>query len=76
MKRTTLMVDEQLLTEAVRLSGSKTYSEAVARGLEGLVRAIRSRRILELAGSGLWDGDLGAMRGDSAVHEGSRRRRR
>jgi Arc/MetJ family transcription regulator len=74
MKRTTLMVDETLLSEAVRLSGAKTYSEVVARALEDLVRRIKARRILEFAGSGLWEGDLAGMRADRP--DRPRRRRR
>jgi len=58
------MLDEELLDEAVRLSGAKTYSEAVRRALEELVHSIRSRGILELRGSGLWKGDLAKMRDD------------
>jgi len=55
---------EGLLEEATRLSGEKTYSRTVERALEELVRRIKARRILELQGSGLWEGDLAAMRRD------------
>ncbi len=64
MKRTNLVLDEQLLEEATRLSGEKTYSATVQRALAELVRRIRARRILELRGSGLWQGDLAEMRAD------------
>jgi Arc/MetJ family transcription regulator len=64
MKRTNLVLDERVLDEATRLSGEKTYSATVQRALEELVRRIRARRILELRGSGLWEGDLGEMRRD------------
>jgi Arc/MetJ family transcription regulator len=64
MKRTNLVLDEQLLQEATRLSGERTYSRAVARALEDFVRRIKTRRILELAGSGLWEGDLATVRSD------------
>ena len=50
--------------EAVRLSGEKTYSATVMRALEDFVRRAKARRILELRGSGTWEGDLGAMRRD------------
>jgi Arc/MetJ family transcription regulator len=65
MKRTNLVLDERLLEEAVRISGERTYSQTVERALEEFVRRFRSRRILELAGSGLWEGDLGSMRNDT-----------
>jgi Arc/MetJ family transcription regulator len=77
MKRTNLVLDEQLLEEAVRLSGERTYSRAVERALEEFVRLRRARRILELAGSGVWEGDLAEMRGDviaGVVREASARR--
>lgn len=64
MKRTNLVLDEDLLEEATRLSGEKTYSRAVGRALEEFVRRIKAGRILELRGSGLWKGDLAEMRGD------------
>jgi Arc/MetJ family transcription regulator len=69
MKRTNLVLDEGLLEEAVRLSGERTYSRTVERALNEFVRRARAGRILELAGSGAWEGDLGAMRGDAVVRE-------
>ena len=80
MKRTNLVLDELVLEEAVRLSGERTYSAVVNRALLDLVRRIKARSILDLAGSGLWEGDLSSMRGDGAmlVAEGkapTRRRR-
>jgi Arc/MetJ family transcription regulator len=59
------MVDEQVLEEALRLSGERTYSKTVDRALNELVKRIKARRILELGGSGSWKGDLGEMRRDS-----------
>lgn len=69
MKRTNLVLDEGLLEEAVRLSGERTYSRTVERALLEFVRRSRAGTILDLAGSGAWTGDLGAMRDDSAVRE-------
>ena len=69
MKRTNLVLDEALLEEAVRLSGERTYSRTVERALGEFVRRARAGRILELAGSGAWEGDLGAMRGDAVVRD-------
>ena len=56
------MLDEAVLEEATRLSGEKTYSAAVMRALEDFVRRAKARQILELRGSGLWEGDLPEMR--------------
>ena len=64
MKRTNLVLDEQLLEETLRLSDERTCSKAVDRALSELVRRARAGRILELAGSGLSEGDLTEMRAD------------
>ena len=64
MKRTNVVIREDLLEEAIRLSGERTYSRTIERALEDFVRRIKARRILELAGSGLWEGDLSDMRRD------------
>ncbi len=72
MKRTTLVLDEEILEEAIRLSGQKTYSGVVGLALEDLVRRIKARSILALKGSGLWKGDLAAMRKDRPRARGRR----
>jgi Arc/MetJ family transcription regulator len=64
MKRTNLVLNEILLNEALKLSGERTYSRAVDRALDAFVRRARAGRILELAGTGLWKGDLAEMRDD------------
>ena len=64
MKRTNLVLDEEVLEEASRLSGEKTYSATVMRALEDFVRRAKARQILDLRGSGAWEGDIGEMRGD------------
>jgi Arc/MetJ family transcription regulator len=65
MKRTNLVLDEQLLEEALRVSGQRTYSATVMLSLRELVRRSRAGRIAELRGSGLWEGDLSDMRSDA-----------
>jgi len=67
MKRTNLVFDEQTLKEATRLSGEKTYSATVMCALEDFVCRAKARQILELRGSGAWEGDLGAMRKDRSA---------
>ena len=73
MKRTNLVLDGELLEEATRLSGERTYSKTVERALRELVRRAKARQILDLAGSGLWQGDLAAMREDKGVYRTRRR---
>lgn len=77
MKRTNLVLDEQILEEALRLSGERTYSATVNTALEHFVRRIKAGTILELTGSGAWEGDLSAMRADrfdGPRPQGARRR--
>ena len=64
MKRTNLVLDEKLLEEATRLAGGRTYSGTVNQALQDFVRRARARRILDLGGSGLWEGTLEDMRDD------------
>ena len=64
MKRTNLVLDEDLLEEALRLSGERTYSATVERALQEFVRRAKTNRVFDLGGSGLWEGDLSEMRGD------------
>lgn len=66
MKRTTLVLDEELLDEAQHLSREKTKSATVDRALAEFVRRAKARHILSLRGTDLWHGDLAAMRGDAA----------
>jgi Arc/MetJ family transcription regulator len=64
MKRTNVVLDEHLLEEAVRVSGERTYARTIERALEALVRRAKAVGIDQLAGSGLWVGDLPEMRAD------------
>ena len=73
MKRTNLVLDEALLEEAVRLRGERTYSRTVERALRDFVGRARARRILDLAGSGLWHGTLSVVREDRGVYRTRRR---
>lgn len=63
------------MEEAVRLSGERTYSRAVERALEDFVRRVKARQILELAGSGAWEGSLTEMREDRPLRRGQVRKR-
>jgi Arc/MetJ family transcription regulator len=73
MKRTNLVLDEDVLLMAQRLSRERTFSATVMRALEEFVRHAKAARILDLAGSGAWQGDLDSMRGDQTRARSSRR---
>ena len=72
MKRTNVVLDEELLEEAVRVSGERTYARTIERALQEMVRRAKASGIEQLAGSGLWTGSLAEMRRDSP---GARERR-
>lgn len=67
------MLDEHLLDEATRLSGERTFSRTVERALREFVARAKARRLLDLAGSGLWHGDLAEVRDDRGVYRVRRR---
>jgi len=73
MKRTNLVLDAELLEEATRLSGERTYSRTVERALRDFVQRAKARRILALQGSGLWEGNLSQVREDRGVYRKRRR---
>jgi Arc/MetJ family transcription regulator len=67
MKRTNLVLDEQILNEARKLAGARTYSEVVNLALRELVRRASFSRIDGFANSGIWDGNLGDLRDDAPL---------
>ncbi len=78
MKRTNLVLDGELLQEATRVLGLKTYSATVNHALAEALRIRRIRGLQGFFGSGLWEGDLAEMRGDRiprAPRRASRRKR-
>lgn len=63
--RTNIVIDDQLMKKAMRISGVSTKREAVQRGLELLVRLEEQEKaIRSLRGKVHWEGDLKAMRRD------------
>jgi Arc/MetJ family transcription regulator len=64
MKRTNLVLNEELLKTATRLLGAKTYSAAVNQALEEAIRTAKIRGLADMFGSGAWEGDLAQMRED------------
>ncbi|MEY4909761.1 MAG: hypothetical protein RL260_3479 [Pseudomonadota bacterium] len=62
--RTNIEIDDQLMREALRLTGAKTKKEAVELGLRTLLRLRQQEQLRQLRGKLQWDGDLDAMRLD------------
>ncbi len=64
MKRTNLVLNEELLDLATKLLGEKTYSATVNKALEEAIRVHKIRQVTQLFGTGAWEGDLASMRED------------
>jgi Arc/MetJ family transcription regulator len=62
--RTNIEIDDQLMADALKVSGAKTKREAVDIALQFFVRIKRQAGIRDLKGKINWQGDLDAMRRD------------
>jgi Arc/MetJ family transcription regulator len=62
MGRTNIEIDESLVRKARKLTRLKTKREIVDAALELLVRSESRKAILHHYGTGIWKGDLKAMR--------------
>jgi Arc/MetJ family transcription regulator len=65
--RTNIEIDDELIREALRVSGLKTKRAAVEAGLKtlirlGRIRLNRQKKILDLAGKVHWEGNLDESR--------------
>lgn len=61
--RTNIVIDDQLMDEALKATGFSTKKEAVEQGLKLLVRQNKQQAIRKLRGKLKWEGDLDEMRG-------------
>lgn len=68
--RTNIVLDDELVAEAMALSNAKTKREVVDLALQEFVRKQRQRRLKQLKGSGLIDPDydVDAMRRGTVRH--------
>jgi len=64
MKRTNLVLDEELPNEAKRVLQAKTRSAAVNLALAEVLRVRRIQSVPQFFGRGLWEGNLAEMRED------------
>ena len=60
--RTNIVIDDQLMAEALKASGHGTKKEAVEQGLKLLVQRGKQQEIRKLRGKIMWEGDLDEMR--------------
>ena len=64
MKRTNLVLNADLLENATRVLGVKTYSAVVNIALAETLRLKKIESLPNFFGKGLWQGDLSEMRED------------
>ena len=62
--RTNIVIDDDLMYEAMTLSKIKTKKAVVETGLRLLVQIKKQEQLKSLRGKLKWDGDLDAMRMD------------
>ena len=62
--RTNIVIDDELMQEALNASGLATKKEAVGAGLKALIQLKKQEKIKEYRGKLNWDGDLDDMRTD------------
>lgn len=69
MKRTNLVLERDNLEELVKVCGVKTYSEAVNLAISEMIRKKKVKNLKNFIGSGIWQGDLSAMREDRKTYK-------
>lgn len=74
--RTNIVLDERLLSAAMKAGGFKTKKEAVEAGLRLLARKAAYEDIRRLRGQIKWEGDLAEWRTDQAPQAARTVRRR
>lgn len=63
--RTNIVIDDDLMDEAMKASGMKTKKDTVEEGLRLLVQRKNQEQIKNLKGKLTWEGNLEQMRTDS-----------
>jgi Arc/MetJ family transcription regulator len=62
MKRTNIVLNEDLVAQGLQLTGLKTRRQLVDHALHEMVRHRRQKEILSLKGKIDWQGDLSTLR--------------
>ena len=61
--RTNIVIDDQLMESALKVSGLTTKKDVVEQGLKLLIKKSQQQGIRRLRGKLKWEGDLDEMRG-------------
>lgn len=62
--RTNIVIDDNLMADALKVTGLKTKREAVELGLKALIKLKKQENIRSFRGKLKWEGDLNEMRTD------------
>jgi len=62
--RTNVVIDDELMSRALRSSGCRTKRSAIESGLRLLVQVNSQKKLRSLRGKITWEGDLEEMRKD------------
>jgi Arc/MetJ family transcription regulator len=62
--RTNIVIDDDLMRDALKVTGLKTKREAVELGLRTLIRLRKQEEVKKFRGKLHWEGDLDAQRRD------------
>lgn len=60
--RTNIVLNEELVAEAMKLSKAHTKKEVVDMALQSFVSQLKRKKMKDLFGKVQWDGDLKKMR--------------
>ncbi len=62
--RTNIVIDDELMNDAIRLTGAKTKREAVELALKSLIEIKKQEKLKAFRGKLKWEGNLDDMRTD------------
>ena len=62
--RTNIVIDDELMSDALKFTGLQTKREAVEEGLKILIKLKKQENIKSFRGKLHWEGDLNEMRID------------
>lgn len=63
--RTNVVLDDNLMKTALKLTGFRTKKKAIEEGLKLLIQVNKQRKIKQFRGKLSWTGDLNDMRSDT-----------
>ena len=69
LMRTTLNIDQDALTNAMKVAPGKTKTDVINEALREFVRRRKVREFLKFEGKMQWEGDLDALRGRETLRD-------